>query len=177
MTFKLGIGVASSHQIGKYLGAGNGRFAKLFCFVPYMLALTLGSVEMCAILAVRKYYGYLFTDDPQVIEATASILILIAGFQFLELANGGAAGILRGGGKTHLVGVCNCLAYYGVGITMAWVLCYQRNLGLFGLWAGLILGSVSLLFLQTISMSLVNWKSEAEQMGNRISTNTSGENA
>jgi MATE family multidrug resistance protein len=162
MTFKLGVGVASSHQIGKYLGVGNGHFAKLFCFVPYMLALTLGSVEMCAILAVRKYYGYLFTDDTQVNEVTASVLVLIAGFQFLELANGGAAGILRG--------VWNCLAYYGVGITMAWVLCYQRGLGLVGLWAGLILGSVSLLVLQTVSVSLVNWKLEIERIGNRFDT-------
>lgn len=164
-TISLGIGVAASHRIGGLLGADQGSLAKKAVATPYLLSLIIGAVEFVGIMLVRRHFGRLFTDDQSVIEKTAQILPLMAGFQVLDLSNGGAGGILRGAAKNHLSGTCNVVAYYGVGLTSAWFFCFQKEYGLFGLWAGIITGSGALLLLQSTCIFCISWK----KLGNEIS--------
>ncbi len=163
-TVALGISVASSHRIGGLLGAGKGLLAGKAAATSYLLSFIIGAVEFVVIMAVRNQYGWIFTNYPPVIEKTAQILPLMAGFQVLDLSNGGASGILRGAGKTHLSGACNFFAYYGVGLTSAWFMCFQKGWGLYGLWAGIISGSGFLLLLQSICIWSVHWKRLGEDI-------------
>ncbi len=162
-TVSLGLGVAASHRIGNLLGSNNPAGAKYAARAPYLLSILVGATEFFGIVAIRHKLGYLFTNDPEVVEVTARVLPLMAGFQILDLANGGAGGILRGAGKNHLSGMCNFVAYYGVGLTTAWFLCFQQGLGLFGLWLGIITGSGALLVFQTWCVLLVRWEDEAHK--------------
>ncbi|KIX02145.1 uncharacterized protein Z518_08084 [Rhinocladiella mackenziei CBS 650.93] len=157
-TVSLGISVAASHRIGGLLGADQGSLAKKAVVTPFLLSLIIGSLEFIVIMLVRGYYGRLFTDEQSVIEKTAQVLPLMAGFQVLDLSNGGAGGILRGASKNHLSGLCNLIGYYGVGLTSAWFLCFQKRYGLFGLWAGIITGSGALLVLQSCCILSISWK-------------------
>lgn len=163
-TVPLGLGVSSSHRIGKSLGAGQGGTARFQTRIPYLLALIIGSVECVILLSARNVYGRIFSDDDGVVRTTAKVLPLLAVFQCFDISNGGAAGILRGAGKTHLAGVSNVIGYYGVGLTLAWALCFKAHLGLFGLWAGLITGSGSLLLIQSGWVFTVKWEREAEKV-------------
>lgn len=162
-TVSLGLGVATSHRIGNLLGSNDAAGAKHAARAPYLLSLLLGAVEFFGIVAIRHSFAYLFTGEPIVVDLTARILPLMAGFQILDLANGGAGGILRGAGKNHLSGMCNFVAYYGVGLTTAWFLCFRQELGLFGLWFGIITGSAALLVFQTCCVLLVCWDGEAHK--------------
>lgn len=162
-TISLGLGVATSHRIGNLLGSNNAAGARYAARAPYLLSVLLGAVEFFAIVAIRHKFAYLFTSDPKVVELTVRVLPLMAGFQILDLANGGVGGILRGVGKNHLSGMCNFIAYYAVGLTTAWFLCFQQDLGLFGLWLGIITGSAALLVLQTCCVVLVRWDDEAHK--------------
>ncbi|EXJ86319.1 hypothetical protein A1O3_03270 [Capronia epimyces CBS 606.96] len=165
-TVSLGISVAASHRIAGFLGADQSQLAKRAARTPYLLSLIIGAVEFAGIMLVRNDYGRLFTSDRSVIRRTAQVLPLMAGFQVLDLSNGGAGGILRGAGKNHLSGACNFLAYYGVGLTSAWFLCFQKGYGLFGLWAGIISGSGVLLILQSCCILSISWK----RLGEAITT-------
>ena len=160
-TISLGIGVATSHRIGQLLGANNVTAARLAATSPYILSLVLGIVEFILIMAFRSRFGYLFTTDPDVVAATSTVLPAMAVFQILDLSNGGAGGILRGARRNHVSGICNALAYYGVGITLAWVLCFRLGWGLVGLWTGIICGSGALLVLQTAFVLVLPWKKVA----------------
>ncbi len=124
---------------------------------PYALSLIIGLVEFVSIMAARTVFGCLFTDDESVVAVTTKILPLMAGFQVLDLANGGAGGILRGAGKNHLAGICAFVAYSGVGLTSGWYLCFQTEFGVFGLWLGIITGSAALLVLQISCILLIPW--------------------
>ncbi|EXJ71667.1 uncharacterized protein A1O5_05475 [Cladophialophora psammophila CBS 110553] len=163
-TVSLGISVASSHRIGGLLGAGKGLEARKAIATPYLLSFVIGGIEFFVIMLSRNGYGRLFTSDEGVIEKTAQVLPLMAGFQVLDLSNGGASGILRGAGKNHLSGVCNFLAYYGVGLTTAWFLCFQKHYGVFGLWAGIITGSGALLVLQSCCILSIRWRKLAKDV-------------
>lgn len=160
-TISLGIGVATSHRIGRFLGANDVHNARLAALSPYILSLILGIAEFMLIMAFRSRFGYMFTSDPDVVAATAAVLPAMAVFQILDLSNGGAGGVLRGARRNHISGVCNAIAYYGVGITLSGVLCFHVGWGLTGLWIGIICGSGALLVLQTTFVLILPWKKVA----------------
>ena len=166
-TVPLGLSVASSHRIGKSLGAGLGRFARFQARIPYLLALILGTLEGILLLSLRNIYGRFFSPDPEVVNTTAKVLPLLAMFQCLDISNAGAAGILRGAGKTHLAGASNVAGYYAVGLPLAYLYCFKLGLGLFGLWAGLISGSAILLLLQSSFVFSIRWEREADAVVQR----------
>jgi MATE family multidrug resistance protein len=166
-TLSLGLGVAASHRIGNLLGADKPANAKFASRIPYLLSALIGLLEFFAIMAARNVYGYIFSDDDDVVELAAQVLPLMAGFQVLDLANGGAGGILRGAGKTHQSGICNFVAYYGVGLTTSWYLGFRLEMGLFGLWSGIITGSFALLIFQTFFVGRIDWQRESELITER----------
>ncbi|KAH8649572.1 mate-domain-containing protein, partial [Ilyonectria robusta] len=135
-TMSLGLGVAASHRVGSLLGANEPFIARQAALAPYLVAVVLGVIEFAVILAFRSQFGRVFTSDPDVVASTSKVLPYMAAFQLLDLSNGGAGGILRGARRNHLSGMCNFFAYYGVGLTTAWVWCFRSGLGLVGLWAG-----------------------------------------
>lgn len=136
--------------------------------IPYIVALLVGSTEALIIILVRNIYGYIFSKSETVISLTSTILPLMAFFQLSDISNGGAAGILRGAGKTHLAGISNVIAYYGVGITSAYYMCFVRDFDLFGLWAGIVAGSVALLSIQTLWISIISWDAESKKISERL---------
>ncbi|KAF2804797.1 MATE efflux family protein [Mytilinidion resinicola] len=164
-TISLGISVAASHRIDGLLGANRGSLAPKAITASYLLSFIFGVLEFAAIMLARSQYGYLFTSSPSVVQKTAQVLPLMAAFQVLDLSNGGAGGVLRGAGKNHLSGACNFVAYYGVGLTTGYYLCFQRDYGLFGLWAGIIAGSGALLMLQTACITRISW----DELGREVS--------
>ena len=157
-TVSLGIGVAASHRVAYALGAQNISLARYAAFSPYLLSLCLGTLEFVLIILFRNSFGYLFTSDREVVETTAMVLPFMALFQILDLSNGGCGGILRGARRNYLSGLCNFVAYYGVGLTTAWTLCFQQGWRLTGLWVGIITGSGALLILQTGCVLTLPWK-------------------
>ncbi|CAG9984571.1 unnamed protein product [Clonostachys byssicola] len=168
-TVSLGIGVAVSHQVGKALGAKEIQLARRAAMSSYLLAACLGILELALIMSFRNSFGYLFTSDPEVVETTAKVLPFMAVFQILDLTNGGAGGILRGVRMNHLSGMCNFMAYYGVGLTTAWALCFRLGWRLTGLWAGIITGSGALLVLQTGCVSSLSWTKLVNKASGEIS--------
>jgi len=163
-TVSLGLGVAVSHRVGSFLGVDEPGNARAASKVPFMLALSVGLIEFIIIMAGRHVAGSLFTDDEAVIDLIVKILPLMAGFQVLDLANGGAGGVLRGAGKNHQSGICNFIAYYGVGLTTAGFMEFKLKLGLFGLWSGIITGSFALLVLQYFCVQRIDWNREAQRL-------------
>ena len=175
MTGPLGIGVAASHRIGGLIGSGDARGAKFVARIPLSL------VIYCRLCRTRHYYVReellrlrLLRLSSLLSILPAHVLPVIAFFQISDLINGGAAGILRGVAKTHLAGISNLVAYYGVGLTSAYYLCFSRGMGLLGLWIGVIIGSLALAAIQTLWVALVNWEKEVENAANRLKDAGSG---
>ena len=61
-------------------------------------------------------------------------------------------GILRGAGKQLVGSVANVVAYYAIGLPMAWYLCFNCGLGVKGLMIGVVSGT---LFQDAVMLILV----------------------
>ncbi|CZR65216.1 uncharacterized protein PAC_15116 [Phialocephala subalpina] len=132
---------------------------------PSLAATTQGTQN--SPMASKNIYGYLFSSNKEIVALTAQVLPLMAGFQVLDLANGGAGDVLRGAGKNHISGMCNFVAYYGVGLTSAWFLGFRLEMGLVGLWGGIIMGSFVLLGLQVGFVGRIDWEKEGRRIVER----------
>jgi hypothetical protein len=52
------------------------------------------------------------------------------------------AGVLRGAGKQFIGAVANIVAFYAIGLPMAWFFCFNCNYGVKGLMSGIACGTL-----------------------------------
>ena len=72
----------------------------------------------------------------------ATLLMICALFQPFDGAQVVATGALRGLGDTHTPMLLNLGAHWCIGLPIAYWLCFRRDWGVAGLWAGLTISLV-----------------------------------
>ncbi|KAK9383020.1 mate-domain-containing protein [Kockiozyma suomiensis] len=160
-TIPFGIGVAVSTRVGNLLGEKRSRAARRAAYSGALLAASIGFVVMFIMLVARNYYGKLFSDDIDVIEATAAVVPYVALFQIADGINASCSGSLRGMGRQHIGAFINSAAYYVLALPLGITLAF-RGRGLPGLWIG---QCIALYIAGTLEFSVVlttNWTREVD---------------
>ncbi|KAI5475242.1 mate family transporter [Pseudohyphozyma bogoriensis] len=135
-TLPLGIGVAVSNRVGALLGAALPRHARIGALAGVLLATIVGLILFVSIMASRESFGYLFSNDREVVDLVATVLPLVAAFQVFDGWAQSCSGILRGLGKQRIGASVNLVAYYVLALPAGIWLAYNTSLGLGGLWLG-----------------------------------------
>jgi MATE family multidrug resistance protein len=138
----LGISSAAAVRVGQALGRRDVDGARRAGWV----ALAVGSMVMISsglafVLAPRAILRA-FTADAAVIETGVVLLRVAAFFQLFDGLQVVATGVLRGTGDTRTPMIANLGGHWQLGLPIGYVLCFQRGLGIVGLWLGLSLGLV-----------------------------------
>ncbi|CAL8462043.1 g1574 [Coccomyxa elongata] len=136
-TVSTGIGGAASTRVGNELGSGRPLRAARAAHTAMVLVAALMLCIVAVGIALRDVWGYLFTDDPNVIDVIEIILPVVF---FSELGDGlncVCGGIMRGAGRQLLASILNLITYWGLGLPLASVLGLHYGLGVQGLWWGL----------------------------------------
>lgn len=63
-------------------------------------------------------------------------------FQIADCLTGSAQGILRGSGLAALAAQANIISYYPIGLPLGMFLCFKRDMGIRGLWLGLVVALI-----------------------------------
>ncbi|KAK4701350.1 multidrug resistance protein, MATE family, partial [Phenoliferia sp. Uapishka_3] len=167
-TLPFGIGVAVSARIGNLLGASLPRQAKISSHTAVVLATCVGSAVLAVLMASRDKFGYLFSDEPEVVALVAHVLPYVAAFQIADGWTQSCGGVLRGMGKQHVGALVNLVAYYFLALPFGIWLAFKTSLGLSGLW----IGQCAALFLvgigQYILVALTHWDVEVEKAQARL---------
>lgn len=138
----LGIGVASASLVGNALGAGQKA-----------LAIDIGKLSLAAIGVLEVGIGLVmllggplfvdcFTSDHRVKDVATRAIPFLCLFATIDGVQGVASGVLRGAGKQFIGAVGNVIAFYAIGLPMAWVLCFRAGYGVNGLMMGIAFGTV-----------------------------------
>ncbi|KAK7391340.1 hypothetical protein VNO78_19756 [Psophocarpus tetragonolobus] len=164
----VGINAAVSVRVSNELGLGHPRAAKYSVYVIVFQSLLLGILFMAIILATREYFAIIFTNSAVLNKAVAKLGYLLAITMILNSVQPVISGVAIGGGWQTLVAYINMGCYYLFGIPLGFLLGYIGNLGIQGLWGGMICG----ILLQTLLLSLIlyktNWTKEVEQTTKRM---------
>ncbi|KAH9841948.1 MATE efflux family protein [Rhodofomes roseus] len=133
-----GIGVAASTRVGSLIGGRHAQGAKQASHASALLSSIIGLLIMIVLLACRNVFGYVFSEDEEVIRRVSKVMPLVASFQIWDCLAGSCGGVLRGLGRQHLGAMFNLIAYYVLALPMGIALAFlpQMQLGLQGLWIG-----------------------------------------
>ncbi|KAF8232184.1 MOP flippase [Tricholoma matsutake] len=141
-TIPFGIGVAASTRVGNLLGSRSAVGAKRASHVSAFLSVVVGSTVMTILMTFKDKFGYVFSEDVDVVRLVSRVMPYVASFQIADGLVGSCGGVLRGQGRQHIGALFNLAAYYllalPVGITLAFN--PRTRLGLEGLWIGQVLG-------------------------------------
>jgi MATE family multidrug resistance protein len=136
----LGIGMAGTVRVGEKIGARDLQSARRAGFAAIGLALAAQSLSAVLMATAPRWIARIYTADAGVVDAAAGLLVLAAIFQLPDGLQVSAAGALRGLKDTRVPMILTLVAYWGVGLPLAWTLGIQLEWGARGTWVGLIGG-------------------------------------
>jgi MATE family multidrug resistance protein len=152
----LGIGQAATVRVGWFAGAGQMAAAARAGWMAY--ALGVGIVAISALLFVvipRPLIG-LFIDagaaeNAAVVAFAVQFLVVVAAFQLVDAAQVVMAGALRGLKDTKVPLLISAIAYWPLGLGLAWALGFHTEWRGVGIW---IASAVGL----TFAAILLTWR-------------------
>lgn len=136
----LGIGMAATVRVGEGVGRGDFAGARRAGIVGIGMALAVQSVSAVVMATMPRWIARVYTTDPGVVEAASGLLLLAAIFQLPDGLQVSSAGALRGLKDTRVPMMLTLIAYWAIGLPLAWALGVRAELGAEGTWIGLIAG-------------------------------------
>ncbi len=142
MTYMMasGLSAAAAIKSGNYFGAKDHHTLRLSANASYHIVLVFMTLTALIFTFGNHLLPWIYTSDENVIPIAAQLLILAALFQLFDGAQVVGLGILRGMGDVNIPTVITFLAYWVVGLPVGYVLGINLNLGINGVWYGLVLG-------------------------------------
>jgi MATE family multidrug resistance protein len=136
----LGIGMAATVRVGEGVGKADPAAARRAGLVGIGLAVAVQSLSALVMATQPEWIARIYSADPGVIKAASGLLLLAALFQLPDGLQVSSAGALRGIKDTRVPMVLTLVAYWGIGLPLAWFLGVHMGLGAQGTWIGLIAG-------------------------------------
>ncbi|KAK7343446.1 hypothetical protein VNO77_12196 [Canavalia gladiata] len=176
-SFPFGIGAAASTRVSNELGAGNPHAARVAVLAAMSMAVVETSIVSTTLFACRHVYGYVFSNEKEVIDYVTIMAPLVCISVVLDGIQGVLTGIARGCGWQHLGVYVNLGAYYLCGIPFAVLLGFWVQMRGKGLWIGIQVGCFIQTALLSIITSCINWEQQAISARKRLFENQfSGDN-
>jgi multidrug resistance protein, MATE family len=114
-----------------------------------------------------KPIARMYTPEPDVVNAGATLLLVAAVFQLFDGLQVVATGALRGAGDTRIPMLANFIGYWVLGLPLGAFLCFKLKMGAVGMWLGLCLALVLI-----GSALLAVWQAEIKKLTITRSTAT-----
>ncbi|KAL1537341.1 Protein DETOXIFICATION 40 [Salvia divinorum] len=167
-TVAIGFNAAASVRVGNEIGAGHSRAAAFSVVVVNSVSLVVAVIEAFVVLSQRHVISYVFTGGERVADAVADLCPLLAVTLVLNGLQPVLSGVAVGCGWQAYVAYVNIGCYYVVGIPVGCVLGFKFNLGIKGIWWGMIGGAI----MQTLILLFVtfrtDWDKEVEKAKERL---------
>ncbi|CAI9092997.1 OLC1v1028392C1 [Oldenlandia corymbosa var. corymbosa] len=164
----IGCNAAISVRVSNELGAAHPRTAKFSVLVVVVVAFLIGVGLSIFLLVFRKQYPSLFSESDEVKNLVYDLTPLLAFCIVLNNVQPALSGVAIGAGWQALVAYVNIACYYVFGIPLGLLLGYKINMGVKGIWYGMVTGTV----VQTIVLFYIvyrtNWNKEASFAAKRI---------
>ncbi|XP_030950258.1 protein DETOXIFICATION 27-like [Quercus lobata] len=165
LAFFAGTGV----RVANELGAGNGKAAQFATIVSVIQSSVIGIFFCALIMILHDKYAYLFTTTIEVLEAVDKFTVLLAVTILLNSVQPILSGVAVGSGWQAWVAYINLCCYYVVGLPLGLVMGLVFDLGVMGIWGGMILGGTAI---QTVILAIItarcDWEKEAEKASIRV---------
>ncbi len=135
-----GLSVAISARVGNSIGRKRPDEARFRGFVGVVVCCCVMAVTAVIIFLFPRQIASIYTNEVAVIDIAVQLLFMAAIFQLSDGLQVAGFGALRGLKDTTVPMIVNLIAYWLIGIPVAWYLGFRAGYGAPGLWIGLIAG-------------------------------------
>ena len=167
-TLYQGISVSGNVRVGNALGAGDAHRAEIASNLTLASGIVMSINNVALLLTFRNSLPWLFTSDVDIVRKSRQLILIAAAFQFPDSINCGVQGIFRGSGRQALAATYNFVAFYVVGIPLAYVLGVRMGFGVEGLWWGITSGLCVIAIGGTIAILRSDWRKLASEAALRL---------
>lgn len=138
----LGVSSAAAVRVGHALGREDPVGARRAGWMSILLGAGFMAAAGLVFVSMPRVIARIYTPDPMVIHAGATLLLIAAAFQLFDGIQTVTTGALRGAGETRIPMVANFIAYWVIGLPIGYALCFRAKWGVIGLWIGLSIGLI-----------------------------------
>ncbi|HMN24294.1 MAG: MATE family efflux transporter [Ignavibacteriaceae bacterium] len=136
----LGISQAASIRVGNAMGEQNIPNVRKAGFTAIALGGGIMSLAGITFILLHNYLPTLYIDDEAVISIASRLIIIAALFQLSDGTQAVGIGVLRGLTDVKGPTIITFIAYWIISLPIAYVLAFYFNLGVDGVWIGLLIG-------------------------------------
>nr|AKC96391.1 multidrug and toxin compound extrusion protein [Pinus radiata] len=173
----LGLSTAASIRVGNELGARRPKTARFSVVVVVITCFIISVILAAAVMLLKKELAMLFTSSTVVMSAVFALIPLLAISVILNGTQPILSGVAIGCGWQAVVAYVNLATYYAIGLPIGIVLGFKVNMGVDGIWWGMIIGVT----LQTLALIILtartNWNKEVQTASERVERSQYEENA
>lgn len=159
---------ATGVRVSNELGAGNGKAAKFATMVSVVTSLVIGVFFWSLIMALHDKFAYIFTSSPIILNAVSKLSVLLAFTILLNSIQPVLSGVAVGSGWQAFVAYVNIGSYYLIGVPLGVFLGWVFNLGVLGIWAGMIGGTAIQTLILAYFTIRCDWDEEAMKATRRM---------
>ncbi|KAM7250446.1 hypothetical protein ACFE04_022329 [Oxalis oulophora] len=163
-----GMNAAISVRVSNELGAGHPRAAKFSLIVAVTSSFLIGIALSLILLSTRNIYPALFSNDSNVQQLVKDLTPLLALCIVINNVQPVLSGMAVGAGWQGAVAYVNIVCYYVFGVPLGLILGYKLNLGVAGIWCGMLSGTVVQTCVLLWMVYRTNWNKEASVAEERI---------
>ncbi len=136
----LGLSIAISARVGNSIGKGRPDEARFRGYVGVAISTFFMICTASVLVLFPDTIASIYTNDKEVISIAVQLLAMAAIFQISDGLQVSGYGALRGLKDTKVPMYVNLIAYWMIGIPVAYLLGFTFNYGAPGFWGGLIAG-------------------------------------
>ncbi|EPY51512.1 MatE family transporter [Schizosaccharomyces cryophilus OY26] len=150
--------VASSTRVGHLVGSGRPNLARICSRVATCLAVIISMTDGLLLFCFRNYWGRFFTSDQQVLNIVRDIFAILCIFIVFDALNAVGGGLLRGIGKQSIGGAISIIVNYFFALPITVIFVVVLQLGLKGIWMGMIVAVTTGITCQYTVLGHINWQ-------------------
>jgi Na+-driven multidrug efflux pump len=153
-----GIMTATTVRVGFYMGEGEPRKAKSVVIIALVTSVVVGAAIGLSFVALRNWMGLLYSNDPKVVELSSSLCWIVGPTYICLSVFFVSVATLQGQGRSGILAACFLIGAWVVSVPAAWVLTFDFNMDLIGIWLGLVAGYAVIMFLTAIALYKSDWE-------------------
>ncbi|KAK9038763.1 hypothetical protein V6N11_023618 [Hibiscus sabdariffa] len=161
--FPSSLSLAVSARVGNELGAKRPGKAKTSSMVALSCAVFSSFMAMLFMITMRNAWGRIFTNDKAILSLTATVMPVAGLCELGNYLQTTGCGVLRGSARPTLGANINLGSFYGVGLPVAILMGFFVDVGLLGLWFGLLAAQVVCAIYMVVVVARTDWRVQAER--------------
>ncbi|KAK7386762.1 hypothetical protein VNO78_27098 [Psophocarpus tetragonolobus] len=163
-----GMNAAVSVRVSNELGACHPRTAKFSLVVAVITSTLIGILLSMVLIIFRHQYPFLFSNDSEVRAMVVQLTPMLAACIVINNVQPVLSGVAVGAGWQAAVAYVNIACYYLFGIPLGLLLGYKLDMGVMGIWSGMLSGTVLQTCVLFFMIYRTDWNKEASLAEDRI---------